>query len=108
MKRLVIIGVSLLLGAAPISAQTATASAKRNAYSIALMCYGVAAYYHDDAASFRTSDALKKMARVLGYDNARMAKDMIDMANVLGTQLRSDPDSMERSRTGCRRIGFAS
>lgn len=96
---------SLLLGTA---VQAQQPDPNQRAYTIALMCSAVAAHYPNDADIHRTQDAVTRMARVLGYDNRRVSADLIQMANVLGSEMRSDPGSMERTRDSCRRAGLVS
>ena len=111
MKRLStlpVAGVVAMISAQAVATAQPTDTAKQDAYSIALMCNAVAAYYRDDPAFMRTNDAVKKMGRVLGYNLDRTSKDMLDMASALGIRQRKEPGSMAASQARCRRIGFAS
>ena len=88
--------------------EDARAVAQQRAYTLSLMCWTVASYYQNKADILRSADAMRKMAAAMGYDNDRTAKDITTMASVLGVELRNDPNSMERNRASCRKIGLAS
>lgn len=93
-----------LIGAAASAKQPA--SANERAYTLTVMCSVVAANDKNDANFQRTADAVRKMAKVLGYTTARVAKDSIAMANVLGNEQRTNPNAMSTRRETCRKLAL--
>ena len=83
-------------------------SAKERAYTLTVMCTVVAAHDNSDRDHTRALDAARKMAKVLGYAEMRLAHDLIATANVLGDDLRSDPNAIARNREICQRLQLAS
>lgn len=91
--------------AAPFKQPT---SANERAYTLAVMCSVVAANDQNDTNVQRTADAVRKMAKVMGYTTARVANDSIAMANVLGNELRTNPNRMNVRRETCRKLALIS
>ena len=99
--------------AAIIRAQSASPaqpsmSSNARAYDITLVCYVVALDGRVEADHARALDGVRKMAKVLGYDDKRMSDDIFKMTTVLGARTRSDPTVISRNREGCRRLGLIS
>ena len=95
------------LALAPTGRASAEDSPAEKAYTLALMCTVVAAYFKDDAASLKAMGAADKIGAQLGYDRPRRSTDLSNMARTLGTERSGDAGSWERHRAVCRKIGMA-
>lgn len=89
---------------AHVPAGAATPASNDRAYTLTLMCAGVAGYDKNDADITRTMAAVRKMAKAKGYDTKRVSSDAIEMAQVLGDDLRNNPNSMDENRALCRKL----
>lgn len=90
------------------AAPSQTMVAKDRAYTMTLICAVVASHDKIDADILRTMDAVRKMGKARGYGNTKVARDMIQAANVLGVEMRDDPGSMDRNRAICQKLGLVS
>ncbi len=95
----------ILIGAAlPAQAQ----SANEKAYTLALTCNAVAAYFRDDPGYSKSLDAFHRMGQTLGYSASRQSNDLFEVLNVMGLNQRNDPTTMDQWRDRCRRYGLVS
>jgi hypothetical protein len=99
---------AMLITPSSPSQSAPAADANEQAYTITLLCAAVASQSRNDADIQRTMEAVRKMARVLGYDNRRLSTDMVKMAGALGVEQRTDPRAMDDHRATCRRIKLIS
>lgn len=81
---------------------------KVRAYTLSLMCYVVAVHDQKEADTTRNLDAVRKMGKVLGYTDKRVSDDIWTMTNVVGDQIRRDPNSINVRRDTCRKVQLAS
>ena len=98
----------LIVDALNSRAHAAPMSSNERAYTWALICYVVAVDEKSDSDHARALDGVRKMAKVMGYDDKRMADDTFKRVTVLGARTRSDPEAITRNRDMCRKLGLIS
>lgn len=99
-----LIAALIFATSAPAMAAPLTTPAQERAYTLALMCAGVAAYDGGEVDGRRTMEAAIKVGAARGISRKKVSDDLFQMAKVLGVAMRDDPTTMEANRATCRRL----